>query len=49
MGKPEGKEPLGRPGSRWDNNVNVDLQEVGCGEVWTGSSWLRIRTGDGHF
>jgi len=26
-----GKEPLGRPRSRWDNNIKVDLQEEGCG------------------
>ena len=31
VGKPEGKSPLGRPRSRWDNNIKMDLQEVGCG------------------
>ena len=31
VGKPEGKRPLGRPGSRWENNIKMDLQEVGCG------------------
>jgi hypothetical protein len=32
--KPEGKEPLGRPRSRWEDNINMDLQEVGtcCGD-----------------
>jgi len=32
---------------RWEDNIKMDLQEVGCG-VWTGSSWLRIETGGGH-
>jgi len=45
MGKPEGKRPLGRPRRRWEDNIKMDLQEVGCR---TGSSWLRIRTGGGH-
>jgi hypothetical protein len=31
MGKPEVKRPLGRPRSRWEDNVRMDLQEVGCG------------------
>jgi hypothetical protein len=31
VGKPEGKRPLGRPRSRWENNTNTNLQEVGCG------------------
>jgi hypothetical protein len=29
--KPEGKEPLGRSRERWENNIKMDLQEVGCG------------------
>jgi hypothetical protein len=41
VGKPEGKRPLGRPRRRWEKNIKMDLQKVGCG-VWTGSSWLRI-------
>jgi len=28
--KPEGKRPLGRPGRRWEDNIKMDLQEVGC-------------------
>jgi len=31
VGKPEGKKPLGRPRSRWEDNIEMDLQEVGCG------------------
>jgi hypothetical protein len=45
--KPEGKRPLRRPRLRWECNVRMDLQEVGCG-VWTGLDWLRIETGGGQ-
>ena len=31
VGKPECKRPLGRPRSRWEDNIKLDLQEVGCG------------------
>jgi len=31
VGKPEGKRPLGRPGRRWEDNIKMDLQEVGGG------------------
>ena len=31
VGKPEGKRPLGRPRRRWEDNNNMDLQEVGGG------------------
>jgi hypothetical protein len=30
VGKPEGKRPLGRPSRRWEDNIEMDLQEVGC-------------------
>jgi len=33
VGKPEGKRPLGRPGHRWEDNIKMDLQEVGCGGI----------------
>jgi len=33
VGKPEGKKPLGRPRRRWEDNIKMDLQEVGCGGV----------------
>jgi hypothetical protein len=37
MGKPEGKRPLGRPRSRWVDNIRTDLVEVGWGDVdWIG-------------
>ena len=37
VGKPEGKRPLGRPRRRWEDNIKMDLQEVGrgCGD-WMG-------------
>ena len=47
VGKSEGKREMGRPRLRWENNIKMDLQEVGCA-VWTGSSWLRIGTDGGH-
>jgi hypothetical protein len=47
LGKPEGKRLLGSPRRRWEDNIRIDLQELGCG-VWTGLSWLRIETGGGH-
>jgi hypothetical protein len=46
VGKPEGRRPLGRPRRRWENNIKIDLREVGCGH---GSIWLRIRRGGGLF
>ena len=30
VGKPEGKRPFGRPRLNWDDNIKMDLQEVGC-------------------
>ena len=29
VGKPEGKRPLGRPRRRWEDNIKMDLQEIG--------------------
>jgi hypothetical protein len=47
VGKPEEKRPRGRPRHRWEDNIKIDLQEMGRG-AWTESSWLRIGTGGGH-
>jgi hypothetical protein len=33
LGKPEGKRLLGRPRRRWEGNIKMDLQEVGCGSM----------------
>jgi hypothetical protein len=41
VGKPEGKRPLGRLRRRWEDNIEMDLQEVGWGP-WTGLIWLGI-------
>ena len=47
VGNPEGKRPLGRPRRRLEDNIKMDLQEVG-GVVGTGWSWLRIGMDGGH-
>jgi len=41
VGKPEGMRPLGRPRHRWEDNIKMHFQEVGCG-AWTGSSWQEL-------
>ena len=38
VGKSEGKRPLGRSRHRWDDNIKMDLQEVGCG----GMDWIEL-------
>jgi hypothetical protein len=38
MGKPEGKRPLGRPRRRWEDNIRIDLQEVG----WGCGDWMEL-------
>jgi len=38
IGKSEGKTPLGRPKLRWEDNIKMDLQEVGCG----GMDWIEL-------
>jgi len=38
MGKLEGKRPLGRPSSCWEDNIKIDLQEVRCG----GMDWIEL-------
>jgi hypothetical protein len=47
VGKPEGKRTLGRPWRRWEDNIKMDLQEVGW-EAWTGMIWRRVWIGDGR-
>jgi hypothetical protein len=44
VGTPEGKRPLERPRRRWEDNIRMDLQEVGCGGVnWIGLAQDRDR------
>jgi len=38
VGKPEGKRSLGRPKRRWEDNIKMDLQEVGCGSM----DWIEL-------
>ena len=38
VGKHEGKIALGRPRRRWEDNIKMDLQEVGCG----GMDWIEL-------
>jgi hypothetical protein len=39
--KPEEKGPLGRPRHRWENNIKMDLQDVGWGGLGSGLMWLK--------
>jgi hypothetical protein len=34
VGRPEGRRPLGRPRHRWEDNIKIDLREVGWGMDW---------------
>jgi hypothetical protein len=44
VGKPESRWPLGRPRSRWLDNIRMDLVEVEWGDVdWVGLAWDRDR------
>jgi hypothetical protein len=47
VGKPEGERPVVNPKLRLEDNIKMDLLEVGCG-AWTGLICLRIGTGGGH-
>ena len=38
VGKPEGKRRLGRPRYRWEDNIKMDLKEVGC----RGMDWVEL-------
>jgi len=38
MGKPEGTRPLGKPRSRWEDNIKKDIQEVGCKDM----DWIEL-------
>ena len=41
VGKHDGRRPLGRPRRRWEDNVKMDLQEVGC----AGMDWIDLKQG----
>jgi hypothetical protein len=38
VGRPEGKRPLGRPRHRWEDNIKIDLREIGM----DGSNWIQL-------
>jgi hypothetical protein len=38
VGRPEGKRPLGRPRRRWEDNIKMDLRDVGI----VGANWIRL-------
>jgi hypothetical protein len=38
VGRPEGKRPLGRPMHRWEDNIKMDLGEIGI----EGANWIRL-------
>ena len=38
MGRPEGRRPLGRARLKWEDNIKMDLQEVGC----EGMDWIEL-------
>jgi hypothetical protein len=38
VGRPEGKTPLGRSRRRWEDNINMNLQEIG----WGGNDWIPV-------
>jgi hypothetical protein len=38
VGKPEGKRPLGRPKRRWEDNIKINLREIG----WGGMDWIDV-------
>jgi len=38
VGKPGGKRPQGRPRRRWEDNIKMDLQEMGCGSM----EWVEL-------
>jgi hypothetical protein len=38
VGKPEGKRPLGTPRRKWEDNIKMDLQELGCGVM----DWIEL-------
>jgi hypothetical protein len=48
VGRPEGRRPLVRPRRRWEDNIKMDLRELGFGDVdWIGFIGLGIGTGVG--
>jgi len=38
VGRPDWRKPLGRPRHRWKDNIKIDFQEVGCGDM----DWIEL-------
>jgi hypothetical protein len=38
VGKPDGRRPFGRPRRRWEDNIKIDLREIGI----DGANWIRL-------
>ena len=45
VGKPEGKRSVGRPRRRWEDNIKMALQEVGCGHM----DWIELAQDRGRW
>jgi hypothetical protein len=45
VGKPERKGPFRRPSHRWEDNINMDLNEIG----WKGVDWIHVAQDRGHW
>jgi hypothetical protein len=45
VGKPEEKRPLGRPRRRWEDNIKMDLREIG----WAGIDWINLAQDRDHW
>jgi hypothetical protein len=45
VGKPKGKKPLGRPRCRWEDNIRMDLRELG----WDGMDWIDLAQDGDHW
>jgi hypothetical protein len=43
VGKPEGKRPLERPRHRWEDEIKMDLEEIGWGVAWIHLAQDRVR------
>jgi hypothetical protein len=41
VGKPKGRSPLGRPRYKWEENVKLDLREIG----WGSMDWIHLAEG----
>jgi hypothetical protein len=43
--KPEGKKSLGKPRRRWEDNIKIDLREIG----WSGMDWIDLAQDRGQW